>query len=106
MRIGFKKDHWNDADGNPTGGCSTGTGFTISWQNGQLGRGADRKEPNGAFVEDVLDAVRDRIQFYQDSKFACDENAQALVHIGEALRILDERTKEREARAVEGTHKL
>ena len=117
MRIGFKSSHWRDANGNPSGGCTTGVGFTISWQNGPLGRhgpqclpgnpcgdGCTRIAPNGAFVEDVLDAVADRIKCYQESRFACDSNAVALGHIQLALVALDSRTKQREMRAVEGTH--
>lgn len=42
-----------DADGNPAGGSLSGKGLSIEWQDGPLGRGADRKEPNGAFVETV-----------------------------------------------------
>jgi hypothetical protein len=75
-------------------------------QNGPLGRGADRIEPNGAFVEDVLDIVADRIRFYQASKFACRTNALALTKIEEALHWLDSRTKDREARGVEGVHEV
>ena len=68
---------------------------------------ADRKEPNGAFVETVLAAVKQRIEFYQEvsgGRFACDANALAIEAVEEALAVLDQRTKEREARAVEGTH--
>ena len=35
---GFFDQHWLDMDGNPAGGVSTGKGFTISWQNGPLGK--------------------------------------------------------------------
>ena len=104
MRIGFKSEHWNDADGNPAGGTTSGTGFTIGWQNGPLGRGPDRVEPNGAFVEDVIDACADRIRYYQESRFACERNANALMHLEAALAELDARTKDREKRSVEGTH--
>lgn len=102
---GHFEEHWNDENDNPAGGVSSGKGFTISWQNGPLGRGEDRKEPNGAFVEDVLQAVIGRIKFYQNSKFSCVENARALGHLEEAARLLDDRTRERESRGVEGTHK-
>ncbi len=104
MKQGHYADHWNDANGNPAGGVSTGRGFTISWQNGPLGRGKERREPNGAFVEDVLQAVIGRIEFYQGSRFACPENAQALEELRAAADSLDSRTRDREARAVEGTH--
>lgn len=105
MKQGYFQEHWNDKDGNPAGGVTSGRGFTISWQNGPLGRGENRKEPNGAFVEDVLDAVIQRIEFYQSSKFACEENLDALDSLYEAATSLDRRTKDREARSVEGTHK-
>jgi hypothetical protein len=96
--------HWLDSLGNPAGGVSSGKGFTISWQNGPLQRGEERLEPNGAFVETIIDAVIQRIQFYQDSKFNCIENEAALCHLMGALRWLEERTKNREERNVEGTH--
>lgn len=104
MLAPIKETHWNDAGGNPSGGCTQGTGFTISWQNGPLGRGQDRKEPNGAFVESVIAAAVGRLNYYQASKFECAENAAALDHLNAALKILNDRTADRERRAVEGTH--
>lgn len=104
MKQGFFSEQWLDGNKNPAGGVSSGRGFTISWQNGPLGRDNERKEPNGAFVEDVLAAVADRLEFYQRSKFNCADNAEALEHIYKAAECLDRRTKEREARKVEGTH--
>lgn len=98
------EDQWSDESGNPAGGISEGRGFTISWQNGPLGRGDERKEPNGAFVETVIDAVRLRLEFYQKSRFSCESNARAIVHLEAALEELNSRTAEREERAVEGTH--
>lgn len=109
MRIGFIENHKTNKEGNPTGGASVGTGFTIAWQDGPLGRDGDRIEPNGAFVEDVLDAVKGRIEFYEkanNGKFSCQTNKDALAHIVLALEALDSRTKERESRGVEGTHKV
>jgi len=104
MRAGIRSEHWNDANGNPAGGNTFGNGFAIGWQNGPLGRGAERKEPNGAFVADVIAAAADRLRYYQNSRFACERNAQALAHLEAALDELDSRTKEREVRSVEGTH--
>ncbi len=97
-------NHLTNADGTPTGGMTSGTGFTISWQNGALGRGAERKEPNGAFVETIIAAAMDRLAHYQASKFACDENHAAIGHLRQALAHLEARTKAREARTVEGIH--
>ena len=101
-------EHWVGANGNPAGGVSSGRGFTISWQNGPLSTGGVRREPNGAFVEDVIQAVIRRIEFYQSSQFRCDENADAdaLGFLQEAARRLDDRTKDRESRLVEGTHQI
>jgi hypothetical protein len=99
-------DQWRDANGNPAGGVSCGKGFTISWQNGPLGRGEERKEPNGAFVETIIAAAKDRLEFYQRSPFNCDANARAISKLEVALLILNERTKDREERAVEGTHTI
>jgi hypothetical protein len=101
---GFFSEQWTDANENPAGGCTSGRGFTISWQNGPLGRGNERREPNGAFVEDVIAAAADRIEFYQSSKFASDDNAEALEHLRKANEALQRRTRDREAREVEGTH--
>lgn len=94
----------NDAQDNPAGGVVEGVGLSIVWQNGPLGRGALRKDPNGVFVEDVIEAARQRIAFYQESIFKCRENAIAITRLEEALMWLDKRTKDREAREVEGTH--
>lgn len=104
MEQGFTSNQWLDANGNPAGGCTFGTGFTISWQNGPLGRGAERKQPNGAFVEDIIAAAADRIRFYQQGRFHSEFNARALEHLEQALAELRARTSNREAREVEGTH--
>ena len=95
-----------DENGNPTGGSVRGTGLAVDWQNGPLGRGEDRKEPNGAFVETVIDAARQRIEFYQASQFKCRENAIAITKLEEALLWLNKRTADREKRNVEGEHKI
>lgn len=94
-------------DGNPTGGSVSGIGLSINWQDGPLGRGLDKREFNGAFVETVISAALQRIEFYQeasDGKFKCRENAIAITKLQEALFWLEYRTKQREDRGVEGTH--
>ena len=96
-----------DKDGNPAGGKVAGAGLLIEWQNGPLGRGEARVNANGAFVETVLSAVLQRIQYYQETtngKFKCRENAIAITKIEEALLWLDKRRRDREERQVEGTH--
>lgn len=102
--VGHFSQHWKDGMGRPAGGVSSGRGFAISWQNGPLGQGDQRVEPNGAFVEDVLDACLRRLKFYQESEFACDENADAIAYVTNALERLDERTRRRVSSGVEGTH--
>lgn len=107
MQQEFTSHHELDENGNPAGGGSLARGISVSWQNGPLGRGEDRVEPNGAFVETVIAIAVDRLNFYQtgsDGKFACRENALAITKLEEALHWLNHRTAAREARQVEGTH--
>ncbi len=114
MKVGFFEEHWDrevgdsDADSRlaPDGGVAFGRGWVISWQRGALGRGTQRMLPNGAFVEDVLDALISRLEYFQQSDFACAHNAAALVNLYAASRSLADRTKEREDRGVEGTHEI
>lgn len=94
-----------DIDNNPAGGYVHGKGIDIRWQDGPLRNEQGlRTQPNGAFVEDVLEACAARIRFYQMSRFRCSENAYALEAIQTALARLDSRTRDREKRGVEGTH--
>ena len=101
---GFTSSQFSDDNGNPAGGQTYGAGFCIAWQNGPLGRGAERIEPNGAFVETIIAAAKDRLEFYQRSRFKCQANATAIEYLEKALIELNNRTKERESRNVEGTH--
>lgn len=96
----------NDDQGRPAGGSVDGEGLTIRWQNGPLGRvdDPDRGQPNGAFVETVIRAAKQRIEYYQGAGFACEENDRAITYLGEALKSLSERTKRRVDAGTEGTH--
>lgn len=91
-------------DGKPAGGSVRAVGLSVDWQSGPLGRGVERLEPNGAFVETVIAAAKQRIEHYQSTEFKCRENALAITKLEEALHWLQHRTAERERRAVEGTH--
>jgi len=102
----MQSSHFTDENGRPAGGTTYGRGFAIGWQRGPLGRGEDRREPNGAFVEDIIVAAIDRIAHYQGTEFACDANATALSHLHTALKALQARTADRVARHVEGTHEV
>ena len=95
-----------DKDGNPAGGDVHSAGLDIVWQDGPLGR--PPKPATGAFVEDVIEAARQRLEFYQTAsggKFKCRENALAITKLEEALHWLTARRTEREARGVQGEHK-
>ena len=98
-----------DGDGNPAGGNVNGNGFNIWWHDGPLGRTEDGEYgelyPNGAFIEDVLLGLIKRMEFYQASKFACEENTVALGHLQAAAVKLAQRREDREARGVLGLHK-
>lgn len=98
--------HLSDREGRPAGGDSTGVGFRICWQNGPLQQGEKRKPANGAFVEDVILAAKDRLDYYQETQFACEHNRDAIDYLMAALEALRSRTEDREKRGVEGTHQV
>jgi len=110
-----KSDFTTDQDGNPTGGFtlldlhpgSEGTvpaegdlAIRIRWQDGIVGEDGQ----TGAFIEDVLEAARQRIQFFNSTRFRCRENSLAITKIEEALQWLDWRTRTRLAEGVENTY--
>lgn len=101
----FTAENFNDVTGRPAGGYVRAKGIAIRWQDGPLGRvGSDERiEPNGAFVETVLEAAKQRIEYYQ-RKFPCRENADAIVGIKFAIGSLNARTYRRVEQNVEGTH--
>ena len=106
MRQGYDSINTKNEKGIPTGGLISGVGIDIKWQEGPLGRDGDRIKPNGAFVEDVINACKQRLEFYNNSQFKCRENSIAITKLDEALMWLEHRTKDREARGVEGTHSI
>jgi hypothetical protein len=98
--------HSMDEHGNPTGGASSGVGFAIAWQDGprtpdEAGR---LTQASGAFVEDILLVAADRLEFFQESRFACEENAEALAAVRHALSQLEARRGRRRADGTEGRH--
>jgi hypothetical protein len=94
--------NWTTAGGNPDGGVVYGHGFCISWQRGPL-EGGGR---NGAFLLEVLEACRMQLLHYQGSKFACDENQQALADIEHAIAVLENRRDRREQEGTLGSHRI
>lgn len=61
---------------------------------------------NGVTHEVLLAILIDRLEGFQAGPYACDANSMALEHIKYAQQHLLERTRERMARGVEGTHKV
>lgn len=59
---------------------------------------------NGLTQEVLLAIVIDRLRSFQAGPFACRENAIALTHIETGLMWLNQRTRNRQQRGVEGTH--
>lgn len=70
--------HNLDAEGKPSGGRVKGTGFDFEWNSGP-----DEK-PNGAYLDDVLEAAVSRLQFLQVAA-PNRANAIALNHLQTAL---------------------
>jgi len=54
----------------------------------------------------IIDIARSRLEFYQDSKFNCDENRRAINALEVALEALASRTARRETAGTEGTHNV
>lgn len=61
---------------------------------------------NGVTQELLLAVVQDRLENFQNSTFACEENAVALDHVKKALEAMKSRTKKRQERGVEGTYNV
>ena len=85
MKLGIYEHHCKDNEGHPAGGTSAGVGIDVTWQNGPLSVNGERKEQNGAFVEDVIAIAVGRLKFYQGTMFVCRENALAITKLEEAL---------------------
>ena len=61
---------------------------------------------NGLHNEHVVAMVIKRLQDFQNSPYACEENQEALEHFEKGLDALLRRTSKRKARGVEGTHAI
>lgn len=89
-----------DPANNPAEGCIVGPGVELLFQNGPI----NEVGVNGITHEALLAILEDRLVGFQSGKFANDYNARALEHVRAAQAVLQERTKERMSRQVEGTH--
>lgn len=81
--------------------------FSLSFQRGPIGPHDAR---NGAFTEEVIAVLIDRLDYFQheheDGKFACAENEAAIGHLQAALEALNLRTVARVTQGVEGLNQV
>jgi hypothetical protein len=101
----YYKDYL-DVGMKPDGGEVESVGIQITWQRGPLRTdGSDILLPaNGAFVETVIEVAKHRLEFYQTTQFRCEENAEAIKKLEEAIEVLQSRIKRRAAAGTLGTH--
>lgn len=59
---------------------------------------------NGVFVQDLLKVCQNIMEGYQSTQFACEENAEALSNINNAIRVLQSRKQRRTEQGVANTH--
>ena len=71
----------------------------INFQNGPIAEVG----VNGTSNEALLAIVEDRLKCFQSGPYSCRENSLALTKIQEAMHWLHHRTRDRNARGVEGT---
>lgn len=108
-----------DVDNNPTGGdvilydkypamSEDNEILKIRWQNGPRGTSVPGVllPPNGAFVEDVIWAALQRLEFFNEGKYRDRANSIAITKLEEALQALKNRQLERSYRGVEGKHEV
>lgn len=103
----------NDDNGMPLGGIAQGSGVQITWQRGAIvdPDSGTRRQPNGAFVEDVLEICAQRLRYYNGmtkgengGQFRSRQTEIAITKIEEAILWLGHRAQDRTRRGVEGTH--
>jgi hypothetical protein len=59
---------------------------------------------NGISEESLLAILMDRLEGFQNGPYKCHSNELGLLHLKQAMRHSKARTKDRQARGVEGTH--
>lgn len=108
-----------DENGNPAGGSvnlrigENRNPLRVQWQDGPRGTGETNADgspillpPNGAFVEDVIYAALQRLEFFNDGKYRDRANSIAISFLESALWALKDRQLERSHRGVEGKHAI
>lgn len=104
MIQGMKARNEADKNGNPTGGTVNALGLEIRWQDGPCVVLDGVRTPNGCFVETVIAAAKQRLEFFQASRLNCPQNKDAIYHLEQALLALHSRAEDRAVRLVEGTY--
>ena len=107
-----------DDNDNPTGGSvalmvvkgenEDFPALVVNWQDGPRGQeGTDElSAPNGAFVEDVIYAAIQRLEFFEQSKYKSEYNEKAIQYLTAALSCLDVRSKKRAEAGTLGKHEV
>lgn len=96
---------YNIVDGDDVlGGVVLGLGISIDWQDGPAG--ALRDKLNGAFCEDLIVAIIERLKCYQDTKYATEANDKAIASLQIALHHLRERMQDRQETGKLGENKV
>ncbi len=73
--------------------------INIKWQEGTVLEVGS----NGTQVQDVIEILLDRLREFNAGSLSCRENSLAITKLEEAHMWLDERTRDRTVRNVEGT---
>ena len=102
-----------DENDNPTGGSVSLNindcidALFIQWQDKpRKNTDGTLSELNGVFVEDVIWAALQRLEFFNEGKFRDRANSLAITHLEQTLQALKDRQLERSYRGVEGEHKV
>jgi hypothetical protein len=74
----------------------------LVFQNGPI----NEVGTNGITQEALITVCIDRLECFQNSEFACEENKEALQFLSAAVTILNSRTKRRIDEGTEGTHEV
>lgn len=74
---------------------------TVKFHEGDIKDGI-----NGLMDEDLLAMVFARLSHFQETKFNCQENFNAMAHIEAALHYMRSRTERRKQEGLEGTHQV
>lgn len=74
---------------------------TIKFHEGEIKDGV-----NGIMMEDAILAVLTRLNYLQNSEFACMENQEIILYLEQSLATFERRKKRREREGLEGTHQV